>query len=63
MNLDSALGISVEGLDVALGVPDVTGAKKKQQRKSIPLESGLIQRASVYSRLCYGLVDKGLYFI
>lgn len=51
MNLDSALGISVEGLDVALGVPDVTGAKKKQ-RKSIPLEyleSGLMQRAFVYS--------------
>jgi len=27
VNLDSALGISVEGLDVALGVPDVTGSE------------------------------------
>lgn len=35
--------------------------RQKKQRKSIPLESGLIQRAFVYSWLCDSLVDKGMY--
>ena len=39
----------MEGLDVGLDLPDGPGTGAKKQRKSIPLESGLIQRAFVYS--------------